>query len=323
MYINMVANSDASPVFISYAWGEGIAKKEWLRSSIVSHLNLMGIPVFWDRDVILPGEKGNDVLAAALSARPVTVLCICDLDYLKAAQRINSGLAYELKLLSKIADTEGVRIVPIVVEDNCAEKLPEPLTGRWYVNASDLYREEHPLGPVVLRILEGANQTQLATCLTNLMAVHSLQKKAQAYAVKHPIRIEGTSKQGVFANDQLLVPPDWMVNSTKWSSRMMEDELENEPRFSPKKGIWTWSCKRGASHGMWALGTAIMSAWFPRRESSEDLAAITSGGLAIAEGIISFCHTHDVLITDEQELLRVLFDAEHSVGINALHRLLT
>ncbi|EPE1340944.1 hypothetical protein ACSGVL_001631 [Salmonella enterica] len=51
----MKDEEDNLSVFISYAWGGALEKKEWIRQHIVESLKWK-YPVFWDRDSIGFGE---------------------------------------------------------------------------------------------------------------------------------------------------------------------------------------------------------------------------------------------------------------------------
>ncbi|EAA3607696.1 hypothetical protein DOB60_25415 [Salmonella enterica subsp. enterica] len=133
----MKDEEDNLSVFISYAWGGALEKKEWIRQHIVESLKWK-YPVFWDRDSIGFGESIDACISKALDQRPLMVFCICDTDYLVSAQKVGSGLYRELQLLTKIATLEGVKIIPLIFDTECAQNLPEPLDGRTYLNLEEI-----------------------------------------------------------------------------------------------------------------------------------------------------------------------------------------
>ncbi|RMP23066.1 toll/interleukin-1 receptor domain-containing protein [Pseudomonas coronafaciens] len=138
----MATEETHGSIFISYAWGNGFSNKEWIRQSILSNLTWK-YDVFWDRDSIAIGESITRNISIALEPRPLIVLCLCDQDYLDAAQRKGSGLYDELSMLSKIADEPGVRIVPLILEPGCSKHLPAPLTGRVYLDLQPLHEKKY------------------------------------------------------------------------------------------------------------------------------------------------------------------------------------
>ncbi len=74
---NMTEQDKGTSIFISYAWGEGFEKKEWVRRSIVASLDWRH-DVFWDRDNIAFGEMITGAIRKALTNRPLMVICLCD-----------------------------------------------------------------------------------------------------------------------------------------------------------------------------------------------------------------------------------------------------
>lgn len=68
----MKDEEDNLSVFISYAWGGALEKKEWIRQHIVESLKWK-YPVFWDRDSIGFGESIDACISKALDQRPLMV----------------------------------------------------------------------------------------------------------------------------------------------------------------------------------------------------------------------------------------------------------
>ena len=54
----MTTAESGDSIFISYAWGAGFTKKEWVRQGIIANLNWKH-DVFWDRDTIALGETSR------------------------------------------------------------------------------------------------------------------------------------------------------------------------------------------------------------------------------------------------------------------------
>ncbi|PHM23429.1 hypothetical protein Xbud_03584 [Xenorhabdus budapestensis] len=73
-------------IFISYAWGGGADKKEWIRAHIVSSLD-WEYSLFWDRDSIAFGDSVDFTIRKALASRPLKVFCLCDEDYVYSAKK--------------------------------------------------------------------------------------------------------------------------------------------------------------------------------------------------------------------------------------------
>lgn len=290
-------------VFISYAWGGPLSKKEWLRHNVVDGLDSLNVPVFWDRDDVLPGQSVDTVIAKALRARPIIILCICDDDYVAAAARAKSGLARELDMFAQMTNCDDVRITPIVLEKSCKNTLPPPIADRVYVDLSELHKKGIRLGSVLYAIVNRATQAEIAKCVSAELEFHALQEKAHQYIAKHPLKIHGYGNtHEVWVNHQrLLLPPAWMLNAFEWANRMVED-VEG---FCPSRGIWTWSYST-PSTGMCALGTAICSALFEEKRDDDDLRAIAQCGALVAERIISMIKEFETFVTDEVELIHNL-----------------
>lgn len=230
---------NASSIFISYAWGKGFQKKEWVRQGIVADLNWKH-DVFWDRDSIALGESIERTIAEALAKRPLLVLCLCDQDYLEAAQRTGSGLYDELRMLAQIATEPGVKIVPLILESNCAERLPSPLIGRLYLNLQPLHSLNLNIGMSILGVAEGLSQAQLQIDINNQLAIFHLRQRALGFLKQRPLTIWGSGRNHEVtvrpddAAPYLLKPPQWMWESSDWDYLLNDDE----PTFCPTKGRW-------------------------------------------------------------------------------------
>ena len=61
-------------IFVSYAWGDTLEKKEWLRDQIITSIKHPDFSLFWDRDSIPYGRQTIDeIISQALAARPIVV----------------------------------------------------------------------------------------------------------------------------------------------------------------------------------------------------------------------------------------------------------
>jgi hypothetical protein len=306
---------EKSTAFISYAWGGKIEKKEWLRDDIVHSLSYE-FSVFWDRDAIPFGEAPDDVISHVLAERPIVVLCLCDLAYLASASRVDSGLSNELAMLTQIAGSEGVRIIPIILDRECIGKLPSPLTKKTYLDLSALHARELPLGHAALAVATGGTQAQVAELLSSQLNRADIRDRAQVYFNSTPMKLygRGSTHEVRTVQGQYLLPQQWMCESRNWKY-MLADENET---YHPPKGIWHWDYW-SPSRGMCALGTAACSAFFPNKTGVDDILAIERAGLILAEHFICFIKKEESFILDSDDLVRVLIN--HG-GINALDRLL-
>ncbi|WNZ76423.1 toll/interleukin-1 receptor domain-containing protein [Pseudomonas sp. P105] len=272
-----------SSIFISYAWGGGLEKKEWVRESIVAALEWQ-YAVFWDRDSIGFGESIDTAIGLALSERPILVLCLCDEDYLEAAQRIGSGLHRELQILQRIADEPSVRIVPLMFGERCAEHLPKPLAGRLYLDLQPLLQHGLDLGAALLDVVDGVSQAQVQKRIAADVARHQLRKRVLSYLQKQPLTLWGngrTHEVTVCSDDKrpyLLLAPQWMWDSNEWGFMLSDDN----PTFCPTKGRWHWD-RFSPSRGMRALGTAALSVFFPHWLGEVAQSALNAGGVVLAE----------------------------------------
>lgn len=315
-----MTNSNATPkvsIFISYAWGGPLARKEWLRDQIVSDLELLDFSVFWDRDNILFGQSIDQIIRNALAVRPLHVVCICDQDFLDSAQRVNSGLARELKMIADIEMDDDVRILPVILDAACSTSLPETLAGRMHLDLTTLHSRKLPIGGTLCAALLGASQTQVTALIEHEVKIADLWSRAESYFADRDLSFDGNARTHVVKlNDgSLLLPPAWMHQVPRWSFRLNDDELD----FSPQKGIWHWD-RWSPSTGMRGFGAAIVSALFPKRTSDEDIYAIEHCGDRLAVGIISMTKKSEHLRLDWREIMQCVLMGEG--GMKALNRLL-
>ncbi|MFJ2321810.1 toll/interleukin-1 receptor domain-containing protein [Pseudomonas sp. NPDC087817] len=300
----MTAEEPTDSVFISYAWGEEFESKEWVRQRIVSSLD-WNHDVFWDRDSVAFGQSIDGVIAEALAKRPILILCLCDQDYLKAAQLKGSGLYRELEMLAKIVDEPNVRIVPLILEAGCANKLPDFLAGRLYLNLAPLHQQNIDIGMAVMGVAEGLPPAQVQSGINSQLATFRLRQRALNYLQKRPVTIWGngrTHEVTVYRHDiapVLLSPPTWMWQSNSWDY-MLEDD---GPTFCPSKGRWHWELS-SSSTDMRPLATAVLSIFFEHLTGEEEQKWLNQGGIVLAN---TFFRT--VLITEP-----FTFDAEDVVG---------
>ncbi|WP_313049171.1 toll/interleukin-1 receptor domain-containing protein [Pseudomonas soli] len=316
----MTTLESSSSIFISYAWGEDWKKKEWVRQDIVEMLTNHH-DVFWDRDSIAVGELPERAIGNALAKRPLLVLCLCDKDYLKAAQRIGSGLYDELQMLERIADEPDVRVFPLILEPDCAECLPAPLARRIYLDLQPMRSLGLSLGTTILGLAAGWSQAQLISDISARIHVSQLRKRALGFLSRYPITILGNGLNHevtvMTAVDPpyLLKPPRWMWESSRWNYVLNEDE----PTFCPSKGRWHWECIE-LSNEIRPLGTAVVATFFPQLTRENDQELLTTAGMLIASRFFRLVRLDEPFTFDAEDLVRCLM-SEH-LGFNVLEQLL-
>ncbi|MGX7002804.1 TIR domain-containing protein [Caballeronia sp. KNU42] len=308
---------DKKTVFISYAWGGPLAKKEWLRDDIVLHLS-SEFSVFWDRDSITFGETVDEAISKALAERPLTVLCLCDQEYIASASKVGSGLHRELTMLAQIVDSENVRVIPIILDRECRSDLPAALAGRAYLDLSSLHSRGLSLCYAMLAVTTGGTQAQLVALLSDQLRTADVREKARTYFSHLPTTLRGNGLTHVVKDSRgdALLPPQWMCNSSQWKY-MLSDEEET---FCPSKGIWHWD-RWSPSRGMCALGTAACAAFFSNKTDIDDIDAIERAGLLLAESYFRFVKKTESFILDPDDLVSALI-SRHG-GIDLLERLLS
>ncbi|MBJ2234955.1 toll/interleukin-1 receptor domain-containing protein [Pseudomonas sp. W2Aug9] len=316
----MTTAENGGSIFISYAWGAGFKKKEWVRQGIVASLNWKH-DVFWDRDTIALGELVERTIGKALAKRPLLVLCLCDQDYLEAAQRIGSGLHEELRLLAKIADEPGVRIVPLILESGCAERLPAPLIGRLYLNLQPLHSLNLDIGMTILGVADELSQAQLQSDINDRLAVFHLRQRALGYLRQRPMTIWGSGRNHEVtvkpddAAPYLLKPPQWMWESSSWNYLLEDDE----PTFCPTKGRWHWEYVQ-ISTEMRPLGTAVVSAFFPQLTGKREQGLLNTGGTLLASRFFRMVDIREPFTFDADDLVNHLI-RDHE-GLDVMKQLL-
>lgn len=299
----MTTAEKGDSIFISYAWGTGFKKKEWVRQGIVASLSWKH-DVFWDRDTMAFGELVERTIDKALARRPLLVLCLCDEDYLEAAQRIGSGLYEELRLLAQIADKPGVRIVPLILESGCAERLPAPLVGRLHLNLQPLHSLNLDIGMTVLGMAEGLSQAQLQRDINDRLAVFHLRRRALNFLKQRPLTIWGSGRNHEVtvrpddAAPYLLKPPLWMWESSSWNYLLDDDE----PTFCPTEGRWHWEYVQ-ISTEMRPLGTAVMSAFFPQLTGKREQVLLNTGGTLLASRFFRMVEIREPFTFDADDLV--------------------
>lgn len=293
-------------IFISYAWGEGFEKKEWVRQSIVASLDWRH-DVFWDRDNIAFGEMITSTIRKALAKRPLVVLCLCDQDYLAAAKLEGRGLHDELLMLAEIADEPGVRIVPLMLESGCSGQLPAPLAGRLYLNLQPLHSRNLHIGTTVLGVAEGCSQAQLQTEINATLALFHLRQRALAFLNQRPMTIWGSGQTHEVtvrpegAAEYVLMPPAWMWESNRWRYELAEDG----PACCPSKGRWYWDYVQFSSE-MRPLATAVVSVFFPQLVREPEQKLIERAGVLLAFKFFKMNWSHEGFTLDVEGLLREL-----------------
>lgn len=304
-------------IFISYAWGGSLAKKEWLREKIVTSLECYGLSPFWDRDTVLFGQTIDTVVRKALSARPLHVLCICDDDYVKSAARNGSGLYRELKMIEGIAHCESVRVTPVVIDAALKNTLPDILRDRLYIDLTPLHERGLALGHVLASVVFGATQPEIAAEIAVQLRKADLRDKAEKHFKEQPMELFGNASthEVWINNEELLLAPKWMCEVPRWSYRL-EDAV---PGFCPKKGVWHWD-HWTTSTGMRALGTATCAALFPNKASDKDIAALEYCGDIIANKVFAMTKKTEAFTLKGEEVADILLMVDG--GPDALDKLL-
>lgn len=95
----------------------------------------------------------------------------------------------ELRLLAQIADKRGVRIVPLILESGCAERLLVPLIGRLYLNLQPLYSRNLDIGNIIWGVADELSQAQLQREIKNLLVVFNLKRRAFRFLEQYPLTI--------------------------------------------------------------------------------------------------------------------------------------
>ncbi|MHC8304096.1 toll/interleukin-1 receptor domain-containing protein [Pseudomonas sp. PB3P13] len=316
----MTTAEHSGSIFISYAWGAGFEKKEWVRQGIVACLNWKH-DVFWDRDTMALGELVERTIGKALAKRPLLVLCLCDQDYLEAAQRIGSGLHEELRLLAQIADKPEVRIVPLILESGCAERLPVPLIGRLYLNLQHLHSLNLDIGMTILGVAEGLTQAELQSDINDRLAAFHLRQRALSFLKRRPLTIWGSGRNHEVtvrpddAAPYLLKPPQWMWESSSWNYLLDDDE----PTFCPAKGRWHWEYVQ-LSTEMRPLGTAAVSTFFPKLTGKREQGLLNTVGTLLASKFFRMVEISEPFTFDANDLVNHLI-RDHE-GFDVLELLL-
>ena len=305
-------------IFISYAWGGALEKKEWMRNNIISHLSWQH-EVFWDRDSIPYGKTIDNTISKALSKRPITIFCICDNEYISSSAKVNSGLYRELSMMEKIADDEEVKIIPIIIDDSCKNSLPKLLSDRTYLDLADHHRRGLRLGPALLQVANGATQADVTLHLAEQIRIANIRDRANSYFSDFPMVLTGNARTHEVLDSlrNPLVPPTWMWDSKEWGY-MLGDENKNET-YCPSKGVWHWD-HWSPSKGMRALGTAALAAFFPSCTEDEHIEAIEKGGEILAVSFFSMTKKTEAFIFDANDIILSLFSDKY--GIKVLDTLL-
>lgn len=306
-------------IFISYAWGGPLEKKEWLRYQVVNSINsLPDYSLFWDRDSIPFGQSIDEAIGNALNSRPIVVLCICDEDYCEAAKRTDSGLRKEISRLESIAGMEGVRIIPVILDSGCKSKLPPLFQGRNHLDLSELHRKKLFLGNAIYGVVIGATPAKTVSLVETQIRLAELCERANAHFLGKTITLYGnaTTHEVMNNNFQLLLPPKWMLESQDWSYLLSNDDMY----FSPQKGIWPWNYGY-KSRTICALGTAACASFFPDKLSDADIRALECCGRILAEKEFSMTKETEPFDLDAERLIQILLSAPE--GETVVTQLLT
>lgn len=316
----MTETETRGSIFISYAWGEGFENKEWVRQHIVSYLDWKH-DVFWDRDKIGYGELPDIAISKQLAKRPVTVLCLCDQDYLRSAKKEGSGLSRELQMLAQIVDQPGVWVIPLILESGCTEHLPAPLTNRIYLNLQPLIQRNIDIGIAVSGLAEGCSQAEVQSGINNQLAASKLRERADNYLRQLPITIWGngrTHEVTVYsekAAPYLLMPPQWMWESDHWNYMLNDDS----PTFCPTKGRWHWeNCTN--SLDIRPLSTASVSTFFPQLANEDEQVLLNTAGKLLASKFFKTFYIDEAFTFSAEDLITYLISCKE--GFQVLEHLL-
>ncbi|MFK3797161.1 toll/interleukin-1 receptor domain-containing protein [Pseudomonas sp. NPDC088444] len=310
---NTSAESQLS-IFISYAWGGSLNVKEWVRERVVNDL-AWRYKVFWDRDSIPFGESIDGAIRMALEERPLLVLCLCDKQFIAAAEQPGSGLHRELQMLKDAAGAPSVRIVPLIFEAGCADQLPEPLVGRAYLDLQDLHSRRLGLTSALRGVAEGCSQAQVQSGIAHQVAVYTLRQRVLSHLCKQPITIWGNARthevtvQGGGQSRRLLLAPDWMWASDDWNFMLGDDE----PTFCPSLGVWHWD-HFTPSRGMRALGAAVLSTFFPML-GSHDHWLLNAGGALLAISFFSKVKVTEAFSFEANDLVTFLIGTQDGIEV--------
>lgn len=303
-------------VFISYAWGGSVEKKEWIRDCIVSSLS-WEYSLFWDRDSIAFGDSIDGSIQSALANRPLKVFCLCDEDYTASAKIVGSGLYRELQMLSTLCAEPDVKIIPVILERSCIAELPAPLAGRAWLDLSEVHGRGLFIGNAMRYLAGDVTQSELLAWINETLRKDDLQKSARHYFHRTPLRFTGNAfTHQVSINDsQPLRAPQWMWESTEWGY-MLDDEHET---YCPKKGRWHWD-HFSPGRSMQALGIAMMAQFFPDNAREGVRWAIEEAGKILALDFISMIRQDEPFILDVDEIINYLIRKD--TGRHALEHLL-
>jgi len=306
-----VHDNTNTQIFISYAWGENLNNKEWIREQIIKCLE-SEYNLFWDRDSIAFGDSIDLAIQRALASRPLKVFCLCDLDYVSSSKKTGSGLHQELHTLSAISSDLDVKIIPIILDRSCLYELPTPLIGKAYLDLSEFRARNLFFGHVIQLLASNATQAEILSWVDSTIRKDDLGKSAREYFYRQPVRFIGNARtHKVTINyTQPLLAPQWMWNSIEWNY-MLSDENET---YCPVEGRWHWDYF-SPGRSMQALGTAIIAHFFPHDVEKETQQAIEEAGKIIAVHFISFNRKEEPFILDIEDIIMSLMHNDNSCRV--------
>lgn len=240
---------------------------------------------------------------------------------MNAAQSSGSGLYKELRQLEKIADKPGVRIVPLILESDCAECLPTPLLGRLYLDLQPLYSLDLDIGPIICGVAEGLSQAPLQREINDRLIAFRLRQRALRLMKRCPLTIWGSGQnhevmvRPTDAAPYLLKPPQWMRKSNSWNYLLDEDG----PTFCPLKGRWHWEYIQ-ISTEMRPLAAAVVSTFFPGLTEKSEQVLLNSAGALLASRFFRMIEINEPFTFNADDLINnLIFDQE---GFDILEQLL-
>ncbi|EJL01649.1 hypothetical protein PflQ2_1993 [Pseudomonas fluorescens Q2-87] len=181
-----------------------------------------------------------------------------------------------------MSSVAGLRII---LEAGCADQLPEPLIGRFYLDLQPLHQLDIDIGTAVMEVAEGRTPAQVQSGIDARLAAFKLRERALKYFQARPVEVWGNGRNHEVAvyregtSPSLLQPAPWMWESNEWNY-MLNDDC---PTFCPTKGRWHWELSSSSSE-MRPLATAVLSVSSPLQGSYQsEPFAVPEAGTAAAD----------------------------------------
>jgi hypothetical protein len=310
------ANTSSSTVFVSYAWGNSAdQKKAWIHEKIVIPLQGVGYTVFWDHESILPGHSFSREIAAILREGETDILCICDDDFIKSADKSHSGVARELKIFAGETNRRDVRIIPLLIGSISESALPALLADRRCIDLTALIESGTPVGHTLQLVLDNATPTVIEKDIADRVRKTRIRDRAGMYFGAQSWAIHGNpvTRRVSIGDSRPLLPAQWMYADDRFKDHVSA----RQDRYHPGESVWYWEYGTAVKM-LLNLGVAVSSEFFPdkAKENVEDVIAV---GYAIARNIICGTRGTEPLSFDWPECVDILLWEERTT--DALDRL--